>query len=100
MKYLFNSSGDWIAFRINKYVFDTNGNWIGWLPWDEFVVVNTNGEYIGRITNSNRLYYFSNEPYHGYPGYPGYPVHPGYPGYPGFAGYSSLPVFAADIVFE
>ena len=27
--YLFNSRGDWIAFRKGKFVFDTDGNWIG-----------------------------------------------------------------------
>ena len=29
VQYLFNSRGDWIAFRKDKYVFDTDGNWIG-----------------------------------------------------------------------
>ena len=32
-QYLFNSSGNWIAFRAGKYVFDASGNWLGgqWL---------------------------------------------------------------------
>jgi hypothetical protein len=41
VKYLFNSSGDWVCFQVGKHVFDTDGNWIGWLPWDNIEVVTT-----------------------------------------------------------
>lgn len=33
VQYLFNSSGEWTAFKLNNFVYDTDGNWIGWLPW-------------------------------------------------------------------
>lgn len=33
VKFLFNSSGEWIAFRQRQHVFDERSNWIGWLPW-------------------------------------------------------------------
>ena len=85
--FLFNSSGNWIAFRVGRYIFDVNGNWIGWMPWNDNYVVTDGGEYMGRIIG-NRLYKFWNEPYRGYPGYPGYP---------GYAGYSPLPVGAQDV---
>ena len=47
-QYLFNSSGNWIAFRAGKYVFDASGNWIGWTPWGDNYVANTSGDYLGR----------------------------------------------------
>ena len=70
VKYLFNSGGQWIAFKKGKYVYDKNGKWIGWLPWDNTRGCNTNGKYLGTIQGS-RIYRFSNVPYRGYPGYPG-----------------------------
>ena len=51
-EFLFNSSGNWIAFRRrrdDKYVFDAHGKWVGWLPWDDANVVDTKGEYLGTI---------------------------------------------------
>ena len=96
-EYLFNSSGQWIAFKRDKYVFDTNGNWIGWTPWNDGDVCAPNGEYLGTITQNKRLYRFYAQPNRGYPGYPGYPDYPGYPGYPGYANDSPLPPFAEDI---
>ena len=57
--YLFNSSGDWICFKIGKNVFNTNGSWIGWLPWGDDDVVTTEGKYLGTICG-NRIYYFVN----------------------------------------
>lgn len=97
IQYLFNSRGNWIAFREGRYVFDTNGNWIGWLPWNEPEVVDKQGNYLGTIFPDNRLYREVARPYRGYPGYPGYPGSPGYPGYPGFAGHSPLPLGTEDI---
>jgi hypothetical protein len=91
MQYLFDSSGNWIAFRVGRYVYDTNGQWIGWLPWDDVTVITTTGEYLGTIFPGNRLYRRINEPYRGYPGYPGYP---------GYAGYSPLPPMTSDVVIE
>lgn len=80
--------GNWIAFRQGKYVFNKSGKWIGWLPWDEKDVVDTNGQYLGTIFESNRLYRLSHHSYRGYPGYPG------------FAGYSPLPSGTSDVELE
>src|ERR1700687_5369790 len=95
--FLFNSSGEWIAFRrhaSDNYLFDCDGEWVGWFPWGDDDAVDTDGNYLGTIVNGNRLVSFSARPYRGYPGYPRYPV---YPGYPGYAGYSPLPLGAQDI---
>ena len=42
-QYLFNSRGEWIAFRVDAYIFDTHGKWVGWLPWDPTTVVDVEG---------------------------------------------------------
>jgi len=87
-QFLYNSRGEWIAFRVGKNIFNTNGNWIGWMPWDDTDVVTPDGKYLGTICVNDRFYYFRGKPYRGYPGYPGYP---------GYAGYSPLPPGAEDI---
>ena len=97
LQYLYDSSGNWVAFRINNYVFDKNVNWIGWLPWGDSEVVNPSGSYLGHIFPNNRLYKKGYTPYRGYPGYPPFPGYPGYPSYPGYAGYSPLPIGVYDV---
>jgi len=98
--YLYNSSGEWIAFRKGKFLFDTNGNWVGWFPWSDGDAVDANGQYLGTVVDRDRLYHFTSHPYRGYPGYPGYPGYRGYPGYPGYGGYSPRPAGARDITFS
>ena len=88
-QHLFNSSGEWIAFRIGKYVFDNQGIWIGWTPWDYSEVVDIEGQYLGHIFLGDRFYHKYYTSYRGYPGYPGYP---------GFKGYSRLPSGYEDVV--
>lgn len=95
--YLFNSEGKWIAFKEGKYVFNDKAEWIGWMGWGDADVADKEGKYLGTITHGNRIYYFSNHPYRGYPGYPGSPAYPGRPGYPGQAGYDSPPSGAENI---
>jgi hypothetical protein len=56
IQHLFDSSGNWIAFRKDKYVFDRNGAWVGWLPWRDEYVANTSGAYLGTIFPDDRLY--------------------------------------------
>jgi hypothetical protein len=97
VQFLFNSNGDWIAFRIDKYVYNTDGKWIGWLPWDDGDVVTVRGEYLGTITEKNRFFYYTGKPNRGYPGTPAYPGYPGVPRYPGFAGLSPLPPTAREV---
>lgn len=96
-QYLYNSHGQWIAFRQGEFVYNKSGQWIGWLPWGDADVVDKSGKYLGTIVDQDRFYHFRGHPYRGYPGYPGYPGFAGYPGYPGYAGYSPLPPMAEDI---
>lgn len=97
MQYLFDSTGYWIAFRVDEFVYDTNGEWIGWVPWDDGYVVDTEGGYLGTIFPGNRLYRITDVPLRSYPGHPGYPGSRAHPGYPGFQGVSPLPPGAEDV---
>lgn len=56
LQYLFDSSGFWIAFRIDTHIFDPAGNLVGWLPFDDTQVHDTKGTYLGHIFPDNRLY--------------------------------------------
>jgi hypothetical protein len=49
VQFLFNSSGEWIAFRQDRFVWDKDSELIGWLPWDDVDVVTIDGEYLGTI---------------------------------------------------
>lgn len=97
MQYLFDSTGDWIAFRVGKYVYDTEGEWIGWTPWEDEYVVDTEGRYLATIFPGNRLYRIRDVPQRANPGYPGYPGTAEYPGYPGFQGVAPLPAGTEDL---
>ena len=87
-QHLFNSHGQWIAFKRNpsdKYVFNTKGKWIGWLPWDKVDVVDVQGQYLGTIFDGDRLLRVL------------VPKYRGYPGYPGFRGLRSIPIGTEDV---
>ena len=56
VQYLYDSSGNWIAFRVGVNIYSENGTWIGWMPWDDNEVVTTEGDYLGHIFPGNRLY--------------------------------------------
>ena len=96
-QHLFNSSGEWIAFRQGQDVFDKRCNWVGWLPWDDDDVATQEGEYLGTIVDANRFYYFGNRPHRSHPGHSAYPAYPAYPVRPPAATYAMLPVGARDI---
>lgn len=89
--YLYDSSGDWVAFRSEpngRYLFDRDSEWIGWFPWaDEDVAVTPDGDYLGTVVE-NRLLRSIPPVYHAYPGYPGAPSFPGRAAYPGSAPYA------------
>lgn len=73
--FLFDSSGDWIAWRRtteDKFLFNDDGDAIGWFPWGDDDAVDVDGEYLGTVVG-NRLYRKHYQPYRGYPGYPGLP---------------------------
>jgi len=64
MKYLFNSSGNWIAFKIGRYLYGTSANWIGWFPWEDEHAVDRKGKYLGSIFG-DRFSKISGFPYRG-----------------------------------
>ena len=95
-QYLYNSRGEFIAYRIGDFVFNNNNEWIGWLPWDDQEIVSQMGEYVGTIYK-DRLFHFSRREIKEHPGYTGFPGHPGYIEDPGFGGSTTIPSFASDI---
>ncbi len=97
VQYLFNSRGEWIAFRHGQGVFDKRCNWIGWLPWGNHEVATQVGDYSGTIVDVNRFYYFADRPHRPNPGYPERPTYPALPDSPGLAARAVLPVGAADV---
>ena len=80
IEYLFDRSGNWIAFKIGKYLYNTDSKWVGWFPWDG-IAVDTEGKYLGSIYLEDRLLVDLSIHYVPYPGYPGYPGYRGYCGY-------------------
>lgn len=81
IQFLYNSSGKWIAFKLDNYLYSSKAKWIGWFPWNDEHAVDKKGKYLGSIFDEDRFYKLNSFPYRGYPGYPG---HPGYPGYGGY----------------
>lgn len=89
--YLYDLSGDWIAFRTStdgKYLFDTAGEWIGWFPWDDVEAVTPDGDYLATVVDG-RLVREIGHLTRGIPTYPGAPAYPGLPYYPGAADFIS-----------
>lgn len=95
-QYLFDSRGDWIAFRRGNMLFDVDGDVIGWLPWDDGEAVNPRGHYLGTIVPDDRLLFA--EPMHATaPPFPEYPVSPELPPIPKPRGYSPLYEATRDV---
>lgn len=97
VQYLFDSDGEWVAFRKGNHLFAPMGEWMGWFPWDDEDAVDTDGDYLGTVHLGERLYKFDNYEYRGYPGRPEHPGYPGYPGYPGHVERDFPPMFADDV---
>jgi hypothetical protein len=59
VQHFFDSSGQWVAFRLNRndrYLFNAKGKWIGWFPWKDGEVVDINGRYLGTVLDTDRIY--------------------------------------------
>jgi len=95
-QYLFDSRGDWIAFRLGNILFDVDGDVIGWLPWEDGEAVNPNGDYLGTIYPDDRLL-LAKPTRNTAPAFPGYPVLPGLPSIPNPRDYSPLHEATRDI---
>jgi len=82
MQYLFNSAGQWIAFRENQYVCNTFGKLIGWTAWNDEDVADRDGNYLGTIYPENRLLHNKSQRNHSKPEvsyYPGFALIPDQP---------------------
>ena len=79
--YLYDVSGEWIAFRPttdSRYLFDVRGTWIGWYPVHVDEVLTQDGDYLGNISGDRLIQRFDYA-YRGTPGYPGAPAFSGVP---------------------
>ncbi len=88
--YLYDLSGEWIAFRPStdsRYLFDVRGTWIGWFPFHDDEVLTPDGDYLGSVSGDRLIQRFDYV-YRGTPGYPGAPAFPGLPAYPGAASHA------------
>jgi len=59
VEYYFDSSGQWVAFRLHRndpYLFNKKGKWIGWFPWKDDEAVDVHGRYLGTVLDTNRIY--------------------------------------------
>jgi len=101
VKYYFNTSGEWIAFRrseTDRYLFDRKGNWIGWLPWNHKEIVDINGQYLGTVVYGDRIYQRASRGLNRREaGFVMDPGTAGYAGYPGFAAHRAPPRGFKDI---
>lgn len=72
MQYLFNSNGEWIAFRDGKVVYGPSGDILGWPAEDGVNVVDPESRYFGTIYPGGRFYrrYFAPVLDTRFPGYP------------------------------
>jgi hypothetical protein len=84
--YLYDSSGNWIAFSKGDYLFAPSGAWMGWFAHDNAYAFDIDGRYLGIQVGPDRLYHeigsdslVSDE----HPGYPGRDTPPDHPGFPG-----------------
>lgn len=101
VNYLFDSQGEYVAFRKKEYVFTPDGRWIGWTPWLDNDVYSSDGEYIGTISFGNRLYRLVQWKHQGEEaGTIEKPVFPGTFPDPQSPGRAPLPPWAKDVNFD
>ncbi|MGH9413069.1 MAG: hypothetical protein ACRD0Y_04945 [Terriglobales bacterium] len=95
-QYLFNSSGEWIAFRDGKYIYDVHGEFLGFMAEGGADVADIESRYFASIYYGDRLYrkVFPPALELRYPGYPGTHARPDFPG---FAESAPVPTEADDI---
>ena len=96
VEYLFDSRGNWIAFKKGIYLFNRSARWIGWFPM-EGIAVDTEGKYLGTIYLNDRLLVNLLQKKVSKAAYPGYPEYPGLPVFPGFRGFCSYVPNTEDI---
>ncbi len=83
VQYLYNSGGEWIAFRDGKYIYDVNGEYLGFMAESGLDAADAESRYFGSIYYGDRLYrkMFPPKLDLRYPGYPGPHAKPDFPGF-------------------
>ena len=100
INYLFDSAGNWIAFRKGIYVFDLKSNWVGYTPWKDSEVYTPDGIYLGTIVWGNRFYRHLQHSDRGEPEIVSEPFFPGIFPPPAYPGRAPLPNWASDLDFS
>lgn len=55
VRYIFSTSGNYVAFVQGNHLFDTNSNWIGFIEDGDDVYSAENGAYLGTLSTDDRL---------------------------------------------
>lgn len=97
LQHLFDSSGFWIAFRVDTHIFDPAGNLVGWLPVDDTRVHDTKGTYLGHIYPDNRFYRNKKFLKHEITEKPSRPRYVRIPSFPGSRPRTRLPIGCNDV---
>ncbi|GAA1411670.1 hypothetical protein GCM10009662_52470 [Catellatospora coxensis] len=98
--YLFNSNGDWIAFRrseSDRYLWGSDSRWLGWFPWGDEHAVGTSGNYLGSVVRGNRLLAKLSPPSRANPAQPSSPAQPASPSSPASRAAIPMPSGFGDI---
>ena len=91
--YLFDSFGNWIAFRVGKNVCNIEGDRVGWMPIDGAnYVFDMSGIYFGSIVLGDRLFKLDVPPHDRVTSYPDNKAKSNHrPGNPSGISYKHLP---------
>ncbi len=95
VQYLFNSYGEWIAFRDGDFVYEPSGAFLGFAGEDDESVLDNGGRYYATIFG-NRLYR-QLFPVVSVPRYFGRPNHHEPPDPPPSPGFAEVPPGAEDV---
>ena len=55
VRYIFNTSGNYVAFVQGNHLFDTNSNWLGFIEDGDDVYSAKDGSYLGTLSADDRL---------------------------------------------
>jgi hypothetical protein len=55
VRYIFNTSGNYVAFVQGNHLFDTNSRWLGFIEDGDDVYSAEDGSYVGTLSADDRL---------------------------------------------
>lgn len=96
VKYMYNSTGEWIAFRDGASLYDVHGEFLGYMAENGVDIADIEGRYFASIYYGDRVYrkLFAPAMDARYPGRPGRRPPPDFPG---LAETAPVPVEAQDV---